>query len=494
MSKAYAVVIGIEKYFSKAIEGVPYAQADAVAFADILEKNLVVPKSSITLLLNEAAHKAEIEDQLKYIIGGLDESDKFYFFYAGHGLWAGGTNRLTTWDTQPVNLDGTTVNIEEMLLTPLRKSRCKQSAIFIDACATEFKTVADARDIVSEMHRREFEKFIESNEYLAAFFACSAKERSYSTPALGHGIWTYHLIEALRGSEPQAIIRDEWVTGESLRDYLQDVVPRYIRTQTKIRGKQQPYALIGASGTFALSYVGRPDVDGRALSLKPDFKGAYFRKLKTMPFSHAASFSRYHHTTPETHNDYADNWARKLLADDIAQELQEVYHGAKKTLGLKSRDVAKQSDVGAGTVDTEFFRFSIEAGQNPDNPKEVFILREVHLRAPHSELPADFESIFRESANELVLPLSGIKGQFEEIVDAIEERDFDVDVSDNPTTGKIEIKLLDGTVVLIDTKAETLYVQRYAVDGCIDIVNHIKGEELEQIIGKAPKLIGRKMI
>ena len=102
MSKAYAVVIGIEKYFNKAIEGVPYAQADAVAFADVLEKNLGVPKSSITLLLNEAAHKAEIEDQLKYIIGGLDESDKFHFFYAGHGLWAGGTNRLTTWDTQPI--------------------------------------------------------------------------------------------------------------------------------------------------------------------------------------------------------------------------------------------------------------------------------------------------------------------------------------------------------------------------------------------------------
>ena len=96
MSSAHAVIIGIEKYYNMSIEGVDYARADALGFKDVLIKKLGVAVSNITLLLDQGAHKAEIEDKLKYIVGGLEEQDQFYFFYAGHGLWTAGTNRLTS--------------------------------------------------------------------------------------------------------------------------------------------------------------------------------------------------------------------------------------------------------------------------------------------------------------------------------------------------------------------------------------------------------------
>ena len=61
-------------------------------------------------------------------------------------------NRLTTWDTHPGNLAGTTVSLEEVLLKPLKDQQGIDSLVFIDACAADLKTsLVQARDIVSDL-------------------------------------------------------------------------------------------------------------------------------------------------------------------------------------------------------------------------------------------------------------------------------------------------------------------------------------------------------
>jgi hypothetical protein len=45
--------------------------------------------------------------------------DQFIFFYAGHGFYATGSNRLTTWDTHTLNITETTVCLEKALFSPL---------------------------------------------------------------------------------------------------------------------------------------------------------------------------------------------------------------------------------------------------------------------------------------------------------------------------------------------------------------------------------------
>jgi len=494
VAKAYAVVIGIEKYYNSSIKGVQFARADAAAFRDVLVQKFGVDPSNITMLLDESAHKTEIEGRTKYTIAGLEKEDQFYFFYAGHGMWAHGTNRLTTWDTQPINFDDTTIDVDSVLLKPLRNSACKKSAIFIDACATEIKAAGATRDFLSDLQPAEFEKFVKENSYTAAFFACSAKQKSYSTSVLGHGIWTYHLVRALSGEEQSAIVRDEWVTGESLRDFLRAAVPRYIRDKTNIQGQQHPFALIGASGTFSLVKMESPDGEIKHLKLKPDFKSAYFRRQKAEPFNWLPGFTKSIHTVPDRHSDSANGWAQRLLAERVAEELQTVYENAKTILGLKSRELSKQGDTGAGTVDADMFRFSIETGQSSADPGEAFVLREYHLRVPYADLPENFDDIFPESANEFVLPLIGTNGKFRELVDSLEDvaDDIDAKVTDNQTSGTIEVRLDDDTQISIDTKGEIVCVRKFLVEGCNDIIDHIKGAHVKLIVGRAPKLIGSK--
>lgn len=150
------------------------------------------------LWLDSDATRSALENDLPYTIRQLSPGDRLIFFYAGHGFYANGSNRLTAWDTHPSNLPGTTVPLEEVLLKPLKDRQDIDSLVFIDACAADLKTsVEQARDMVSDLRPTEFEALVQSTDHAAAFFACSPNEKAHPSDALMHGIWTYHLIQAL---------------------------------------------------------------------------------------------------------------------------------------------------------------------------------------------------------------------------------------------------------------------------------------------------------
>jgi hypothetical protein len=232
------------------------AVADAAAMKDVLVQYFGVPTDNINLWLDSDATRSALENDLPYMIRGLSPGDRFIFFYAGHGFYANGTNRLTTWDTHPGNLAGTTVSLEDVLLTPLKEQQGVDSLVFIDACAADLRTsVVQARDMLSDLTPAEFEALARSTDHAAAFFACSPNEKAFPSDALMHGIWTYHLIQALKGDAEGALDRDRFITGDSLKNYLTVAVPAYIRANTKIQAAQRPYAILSSNGPFSIRQV-----------------------------------------------------------------------------------------------------------------------------------------------------------------------------------------------------------------------------------------------
>jgi hypothetical protein len=266
----YAVLIGIETNQQRGIGSVQFAQADAAAMKDLLVQNLGVPAENITVWLDFEATKSVFENELPYVIRQLAPGDRFIFFYAGHGFFANGTNRLTTWDSHPGNLFGTTVSLEDVLLGPLKSRQGVSSLVFIDACAADLKTnLVQARDIVSDLTPNEFEALVRSTDHSAAFFACSPNEKAYPSDSLQHGIWTYHLIKALRGEAEDAFHRERWITGDSLRNYLALAVPAFIRASAKIQGEQRPFAILGSNGPFGIHQVPPSDSPKSASPASP---------------------------------------------------------------------------------------------------------------------------------------------------------------------------------------------------------------------------------
>ena len=496
MGSAYAVVIGIEKYLNKRIPDVDYAHEDARGFRDVLIERMDVPRDNIKLWLDQEAVKANFENELKYDVSNLGPGDRFYFFYAGHGLWTSkGGNRLVTWDTHPDNKAETSVALEDVLLGPLRQGKCRQSVVFIDACAAEFTDTLSPRDLVSAMNKREFEKFIKESTYTAAFFSCSETEKSYHHVELKHGIWTYHLLKALRGEAPKAIVKDRWVTGDSLRDYLKEAVATFTRVKLKSGDRQRPYALIGSNGTFPIVELPEPAApDGKPV-LSPDFAKAYFASEETRGYKSLPGYSwKKKHFVPDSHTDGAADFARRLLAVEVAEELQTVASHAREVFGLKSREVNKQEDTGSGTVDTDAFRFSIEAGQSDDDPGEAMIRREIRLRVPHAELPEEFDGIFPTAVDEFVVPIPGTRGQYQKLIDAIEDGagETGAKTDGDQTRGTIEVDLPTGIRLVIDTLEETMTIRIAGTDGCLRMIGRIRDDGLPGIAPKAPELIGRK--
>jgi hypothetical protein len=99
----YAVLVAVEHHQQSNIRGVPFAVADAEAMKDVLVQQMKVPVQNIELWTDQDATRSRLENDLPYEISQLGPDDQFIFFYAGHGFYAQGSNRLTTWDRRPTD-------------------------------------------------------------------------------------------------------------------------------------------------------------------------------------------------------------------------------------------------------------------------------------------------------------------------------------------------------------------------------------------------------
>jgi uncharacterized caspase-like protein/tetratricopeptide (TPR) repeat protein len=265
----YAALVAVEQYQQSNIPGVQFAVADAEAMQEMLIQQMQVPAQNIKLWTNEQATRSTFEHDLKYELETLGPEDQFIFFYAGHGFYANGSNRLSTWETRSVNVGATTVCLDEVLLSRLKNGPCRKSLVFIDACASTF-SAPGTRSLLHDMRREEFDAFVQSTEYCGAFFSCSPAQQSYSSETVQHGIWTYHVLKAFRGEDVAAFERDRLITGHSLQNYLTLRVPEFIAKKTEIRDSQRPYAVLAANGAFEVLNV--PETSVTDESEQPDVK------------------------------------------------------------------------------------------------------------------------------------------------------------------------------------------------------------------------------
>ena len=104
----YALLLGVEHYQQDGLPAVPFAIADAYAMRDILIQQMNVPPENIKLWVDQEATQNRLKQEIPYEIRGLGPEDCYIFFYAGHGFYAAGWNRITTWDTHAFNLADTT--------------------------------------------------------------------------------------------------------------------------------------------------------------------------------------------------------------------------------------------------------------------------------------------------------------------------------------------------------------------------------------------------
>lgn len=199
-----------------------------------------VPAENIFIFIDDDALKSTLEYDLKKLFMGLQENDRLVFYYAGHGFHDTITNCLTTFDSHPSSYQNTTISLRDVLLDPLKKSRCKNALIFIDACAQKLVD-PNQRHAVSHMNEEEFKLIVSKFPSYNIFLSCQLEESSYSHEELEHGVWTYFLLQALSGNVKQ-VRKDNFITDRLLQDYLSTSVSQYVKKNLKY--DQNPTAIM----------------------------------------------------------------------------------------------------------------------------------------------------------------------------------------------------------------------------------------------------------
>jgi hypothetical protein len=248
--RVIAYVVGLENYVGTGkIKRVDYARRDAQAFSEALRFAFPDREVDVTTRIDDEATRSVLEDDLPYTISGLQADDLFVFYFAGHGLYGDGGNRLTAYDSFAANLGGTTWLVRELLTDPLGRSPCRRALIFIDACAEKLEP--PGRSVVRPIDPEELEALVTAR-FHAVFMSCEPNQNSYGSAQLEHGIWTHFLLRALRGQAAEALRPGRLLTGDGLREYLRRQVPAFAAKEVPGR-VQRPYALIGSSGDFAIA-------------------------------------------------------------------------------------------------------------------------------------------------------------------------------------------------------------------------------------------------
>jgi hypothetical protein len=245
----WAVVVGVGRYESPDIPRLRYTVADAEAIYDVLTGPGGFKKEHV-LLLTDKTDKKPTYRNLKWALGtflarSAKKDDTVLIFFAGHGAPEvdqrgverdGFSKYLVPSDADPDDLYSTALPMDE-LQTIFGRVEAERVVVFLDAC---YSGAAGGRTFASKKTRAGHvdEAFLERlarSKGRAILTASRPAEVSIELPELGHGIFTYYLIQGLKGAAD--LNRDGIVTLQELYEYVEQQVTQKSRA---VGGNQHP--------------------------------------------------------------------------------------------------------------------------------------------------------------------------------------------------------------------------------------------------------------
>jgi hypothetical protein len=245
----WAVVIGIGRYENSDIPTLRYAVPDANAIYQVLTGSAGFKKEHV-LLLTDMADKKPTLRNLKWALGtflarSAKKQDTVLIFFAGHGapeVDPRGVERdglakyLVPIDAEPDDLYSTGLPMDE-LQNIFSRIEAERVVVFLDSC---YSGAAGGRTFTSKKTRASYldDLFLERlarSKGRAIITASRPTEVSLELAELGHGIFSYYLIEGLKGAAD--LNRDGIVVLQELYEYVEQQVAQKSRA---VGGNQHP--------------------------------------------------------------------------------------------------------------------------------------------------------------------------------------------------------------------------------------------------------------
>ena len=201
VGERFAVVVGVSEYQSQSIPDLRYAARDAQAFYDFLrsEEAGPFPEQNILFLKDGAATAQALRDAMFVFLQKAKFNDLVVIYFAGHG--APDPNMpenlyLLPSDADVNSLASTAFPMWDVKTALRRQIRAERVIVIADACHS-----GGTRDGTQNAINGSFEELFTPSRRLT-LTAAADNELSLEDPKWGggHGVFTYHILEALRGA------------------------------------------------------------------------------------------------------------------------------------------------------------------------------------------------------------------------------------------------------------------------------------------------------
>jgi hypothetical protein len=260
--QTWAVVVGIGRYESPDIPTLRYAVADAEALYRTLTGPMGFRKDHVILLTDRTERKPTLRN-IRWALGtflarSAQKDDTVIVFFAGHGapeIDLRGVERdglskyLISADADPDDLYSTALPMDE-IQTIFGRIEAERVVVFLDAC---YSGAAGGRTFASKRVRNVnvddlFLERLTRAKGRVIITASRSSEVSLEMADLGHGLFTYHLLQGLQGAGDTN--RDGIVSLQELYEYVEQAVARQSRA---VGGNQHPVLKGELEGTFPLA-------------------------------------------------------------------------------------------------------------------------------------------------------------------------------------------------------------------------------------------------
>jgi uncharacterized caspase-like protein len=266
IANRWAVVIGVGDYDNKSMPRLRFAESDADAMYRLLTTRAGYARENVLLLTDKAPEKPTLQNIRlalgDYLSRKTTRDDMVLIYYAGLGApevdasskeTDGQAKYLIPRNVQPESLRRTAFAMEEMqgLVARIPAERV---VLLLD---TSYGGAPGGRTFAPPNARRrslsdQFLERLAKTRGRLVITASGANEVALEPADLGHGLFTYFVLEGLSGKADRN--GDGIVTVSELYPYLEDQVDRKSRAAG---GRQRPVMKGDIEGTLPLSRLGR---------------------------------------------------------------------------------------------------------------------------------------------------------------------------------------------------------------------------------------------
>lgn len=192
----YALLIGIGRYDDPGIEELTSAVGDVKALEAVLEDpgaGGFEPKN-VHVLTDAQATLTDIGQQLVWLRGACTDNDTVLIYFYGHGYDTGGRSYLATTNTDPDNMNFSTLSVSKFNES-VSLIKARKRIVILDAChgGSIFRVIGHGDKLTPQLAR----ELSQTSEGEVRLLSCSSGETSKEDPQLGHGVFTHFIIKGM---------------------------------------------------------------------------------------------------------------------------------------------------------------------------------------------------------------------------------------------------------------------------------------------------------